>query len=766
MDRIPFDEIKKAVDKYNKSDVFSDPSLSNQLKKSTLSSKNKKGNSSKKGGKNDSTSDSSSSSSPSGMSETTSPEFRQFEEENKLLVHSWYERACKFCGSIIRISPGKDQEAIIQDSIDTCKMNIQPADTFSFAVLGPFLYMILGLILSLTVFGGSLFFVAFFLLSGISIMIPLTKLPGILASTYRMKVSKDIVIAIFYIVTYMRQNSNLERAIEFAAAHVSGALGSELMKILWDVESEKYSNIKESLDAYLVRWSKTNAEFLEAMNLIESSLYESREENRVALLDKALDVILNETYEKMLHYSHDIQSPISTLHMMGVILPILGLVILPLMVSFMEGVMWYHISVIYNVIIPVVVYFVGKNILSKRPGGYGGSQMDENNPQLQKLKDERTILGMHVSPMVAALLVAIPLFLIGISPIIAHYAIGGEDNDIFFGRDELRGNPGMPLLDYREGVDASGNIIFRGPYSIIATLMGICIVLSLGLGVGVYYYVKTKGLVEIREKTKALEDEFGSAIFQLGNRLGDGFPLEMSFGKVVEVMPDSKPGQFFSIIDGNIRRLGMSPEQAIFDGKNGAILFFPSALILSTMKVLTESIKKGPEVAARAMMNVARYVKEMHAVEERLNDLMSEVLSSMRSLINFLAPVISGIVVGITAMITNIIGTLGKALGNLSGGAAEQAGALQGLTDMFGDGIPTYGFQIVVGLYIVQIIFIISQTINGISNGDDKLGEEHTISRNLIKGTLLYAILTFAVMVIFNTIAMSILGRAITADFV
>ncbi|MFT4343227.1 MAG: hypothetical protein ACMXYE_00600 [Candidatus Woesearchaeota archaeon] len=775
MDKISTEEIRKALERYdrealakkNNNDASDGSNISDTSSTSSSKKKKKKGKNKKE-----------SSAQPKDFSEylarqmknkehLASSEFKQFHSENLIAVHSWYEKACQFCGGIIRISPGA-KKAELKEALETSHFNIEPEDAFAFAILGPIIFMLLGLGVSFAFLNGDLFFVSFFMLASIGIMIPLTKLPYIFANTFRLRSSREIVLAVFYIVTYMRQNSNLEKAIEFASEHLSGPLGAELMKVLWDVETEKYKTIKESLDAYLEKWRKTNGEFLEAMNLVEASLYEPGEDNRVALLDKALDVILTETYEKMLHYSHDIQSPISTLHMMGVILPILGLVILPLVVSFMENVAWYHISVLYNVLIPVVVFFVGKNILASRPGGYGRTEIPENNPKVKQLREKNPrFLGMKRTPLLVALFVAIPLFLLGISPLVLHMFLG-EDNDIYIGRDLDIGRPGIGILEYRESQsmrDSAGNPIYRGPYGMIATLLGICLVLSFGLGAGIYYYYKTKDFISVRQETKKLEDEFGSAVFQLGNRLGDGIPLEMSFSRVVEVMRDSQPGIFFSIIDTNIRRLGMSPEQAIFDEHSGAIQSFPSSLIESTMKVLTESIKKGPLIAARAMVNVARYVKEMHSVEERLKDLLSEVISSMKSLINFLAPVISGIVVGITAMITNIIGTLGKSLQQMGEGAEEQAGALAGLTDMFGDGIPTYAFQIVVGMYIVQIIFIISQTISGVSDGDDKLTQEYTMAVNLLRGTLLYAILTAIVMVIFNTIAMSILGRAITTDF-
>ena len=73
---------------------------------------------------------------------------------------------------------------------------------------------------------------------------------------------------------------------------------------------------------------ESNLSFIESMHLIESSLFESNEERRLAVLEKALEVMLEGTYENMLHYTHDVKSPITMLHMLGVILPILGLIIL------------------------------------------------------------------------------------------------------------------------------------------------------------------------------------------------------------------------------------------------------------------------------------------------------------------------------------------------------------------------------------------------------------------------------------------------------
>ncbi len=179
------------------------------------------------------------------------------------------------------------------------------------------------------------------------------------------------------------------------------------------------------------------------------------------------------------------------------------------------------------------------------------------------------------------------------------------------------------------------------------------------------------------------------------------------------------------------------------------------------MKVLTQAIKKGPLIAAQALTNVARYLKEIHKVNERLKDLMADIISSMTSQIKFLTPAIAGIVIGITSMITSILGKLSQQLEQVtqSVSGAESAAGTTGILGLFGDGIPTYYFQLIVGVYVVQITFILTVIANGLENGSDKLSERYQLGINLVRSTILYVLISGAVMLLFNIIA----GRILTS---
>ncbi|MBS3131354.1 hypothetical protein J4212_02890 [Candidatus Woesearchaeota archaeon] len=647
----------------------------------------------------------------------SSKEYLEFKKQYMPKHLSLYEKLCNFSEKIIKISPDRKKAPLIQENIDISHLNVTPTGVISFAYLAPLVIVFFGVLFSFALLQ-SMFFVMFFLLFGLAIIRPLSKFPEYTANGWRLKASNQMVLCVFYMVTYMRHTSNLENAIRFASDHLAPPLSLDLKKVMWDVETEKYSSVKESMDLYLETWKKWNLEFIEAFHLIESSLYEGSESRRLSALDKSLDVILDETYEKMLHYAHNLQSPITMLHMLGIILPILGLVILPLVVSFMDGAKWYHIAIIYNVTLPIAVYFMGKNILNSRPTGYGENDISEENPELKKYKNIIINLGgseIKINPIVFSVTLGIFLLVIGLSPLILH-SIGA--NDVPFGGEDLNSPCGgkFCLLEYRYSKDG-GTLL--GPYGLGAAILSLAIPLALGLSVGLFYKLRSKNIIKIRERSKKLEEEFANALFQLGNRLGDGLPAEIAFDKVANVMEGTVSGSFFELVGSNIRRLGMSVQSAIFDPSHGALVRFPSNLIESSMKVLTQSLKKGPIIAAQALTNVSRYIKEIHRVNERLKDLMADIISSMKSQIKFLTPAIAGIVIGITSMITTVLGKLGQQIGQVtSQGGAE--GANVGLVSLFGEGIPTYYFQIVVGVYVVQITYILTILANGIENGSDR----------------------------------------------
>ncbi len=723
------------------------------------------------------------SSSPDTPSKIVSREYGEFRNEFMPKPLSLYEDLCKRSEQILKIKPDAKTTLQLEEDIRISHLNITPTGAYSLSILAPALFFLLGFVIGLGIFISIEIFLVFLVLAAFSMAI-FQKLPSFVANSWRMSASNQMVICMFYIATYMRHTPNLENAIEFAADHIAPPLSIDMKKVLWDVETEKYPNLKMSLDAYLETWRKWNLEFIESFHLVEASLYEKGEERRIILIDKALDVILQETYEKMLHYAYNLKNPITMLHMMGVILPILGMVILPLIVSFMQGVKWYQIAILYNFILPILVYFMGRNIMSSRPTGYGDSDITDENPELKKYKNAIIKIGkleLRITPVIVALLIGGTMLFIGLIPIMIHsFAPGLECYGASY--DGTESKSFIQTLGWEYKISSNDKLCkaesycspgakeceIIGPLGLGASMISLLVVLGAGLGLASYFKSKSKNVIEMRKATKELEKEFASGLFQLGNRIGDGIPAEMAFGSVAEVMQGTKSGEFFVIVNNNITKLGMNMESAIFDKKNGALVYYPSKVIESSMKVLLQSSQKGPLVCSQALITISQYIKEIHRVDERLKDLLADIISSMKSQISFMAPAIAGVVVGITSMINTIVVALGNQMTEVTSSASMGDVSSAGMTavpNMFSDGIPTYYFQIVVGIYVVQIVYILSVLANGVENGSDKLSEDFVVGKNLRNSTLTYAVIAGIVMVIFSLVASAVLPSISDMNF-
>ncbi|MBI2629397.1 hypothetical protein HYW74_04915 [Candidatus Pacearchaeota archaeon] len=693
-----------------------------------------------------------------------SREYLQFKQDMMPNL-SRYEKMARSFGGLLKVRPPKKDELRLGKNLEIAHLEITPSEVISFSFFGAFITFFIGLIVFLGVFfyfggagadfieygfGPAGLFLFMVLIASMFVFYYIYSSPLRMSKLWRLKASSQMVPCILYIVVYMKHTSNLERAIAFASQHLQAPLALDLRKIFWDVETGKYSTIKESLDHYLESWQEDSLEFVEAFHLIESSLYEPSEARRIQILEKALQVILDGVYEKMLVFSRDVRSPLTNLYMLGIVLPTLGLALLPLASTLLQGALKsYHVFILFNLIIPFFVFYLTTQIMLKRPGGYGEAEILELNPDYYKYKSKK--------PYLISGLVALPLFILGLIPFLFQQSWFVDtlnlQKDYDFSQIGIGFLSGIKFFDFKEV--GSGVV---GPFGIMALILSLFIPLSIALFFSIAYKIKTKQLIKSRDDTKQLEQEFVNSLFQLGNRLGDGLPAEIAFARVAESTRGQRTENFFRRVNLNLQQAGMSLENAIFDQRRGAIIFFPSSLIATSMRILLESVKKGLKIAAQSLMSISEYIKNIQKVTQRLNDLLAEVVSDMKSNMVFLAPLLSGIVVGLAGMITFIINKLDAILKDIGGGGATlgfDISSIAGFIDI-NKIIPPYYLQVAIGLYIIEIVFILTNVLVIINSGEDKLKKTYEIGKNLKAGVWLYLIVT-----LFSVLALSLLAAIV-----
>jgi hypothetical protein len=146
------------------------------------------------------------------------------------------------------------------------------------------------------------------------------------------------------------------------------------------------------------------------------------------------------------------------------------------------------------------------------------------------------------------------------------------------------------------------------------------------------------------------------------------------------------------------------------------------------------------------MISISKYLKNVHATQEQINDELSEPVSSMKFQLYFLSPMISGVVVTLTIIILTILTQLGEKTAGLP---------LGNVVPLFGKvGITTFEFVIIVGVYLIETIFILSYFINGIENGADTIGRQNTTGTALLVGYGVFVLTLALTLMIFGPLTL------------
>jgi len=641
----------------------------------------------------------------------SSREFKQFktEEEDLKRIKTLFERSCKKAGSLVKIKADQKNTLEIEEDLEYLWLNVTPDETASLGFLlmiGFFVITAILVVTQILCLPLALFFAGL----GLAAMVMVPKYPSQLAARKRMRSIGEMPMVLLYLVMYLRNTPVVEGAVRFAAIHLEGPIAMDFRKLMWDVETRKYINIEEALMRYTHLWMKWNKEFAESLRLVQSSSNEGDAVRRTAMLDQAVDMMLSGTAERMKHYAQGLRMPVTIIHTMGIILPVMGLVMFPMIVMFMSDmVSSSSLFFAYDVMLFITVYFFANQIMAGRPDTYSSVGEDFETPDIAPPGYYRLAIGKTK--------VDVPVLLPSL-------AIGG-----------IVASPGLLYLLNPAPPDQ-----FKFTY----LLLTLSIVWGVTLSVYIYGKYTTMQKMGLRKDIVALENEFAEVLFQLGNRLMSGIPIEVALARSKEGIKGDKTTEFIERIERNMTNLGFTFSKALFDPEYGALKYYPSPLIHSTMKVLVESSKKGTRLVASSMLAISKYLKNMHKIEEDINDMLGETASSMQFQGLFLAPAISGVVVGLGTMIMQIMIGVHSKITDVSStdipGMGADLGLLSGGGFLAIPSTPPEIFQLIVGLYMLEAGFILSVTSTQISHGNDKLLKYSALGNAVLIATIIYSL--------------------------
>ncbi|NMJ76904.1 hypothetical protein GLU64_00625 [Nanohaloarchaea archaeon] len=547
--------------------------------------------------------------------------------------------------------------------------------------------------------------------------------------------SGEMILAILYMVVYMRSSPNLEGAVRFAALNLDGPVSYDLKRVLWNVEIGKFNTVEESLDDYTDRWEDFNKDFLESLDLIQAAMKQGDDRRRETMLQDSIDNILDGTQEKMKHYAEKLKTPVMVINAMGAMLPVLGMIMLPLLSVFMgDSITPLHLLIVFNILLPGFLWVFMQKALSSRPPTISSQKPDTGVlPDLGKYKI--TVSGSEYS---------IPTWPIGliIFLVVSSWGLVGY---ITF--------PQVYPVDNFNPALVPG-VFLSGPESLNPVLMltrSVSIVLGLGLGIGVSKYLGAVSRRDAESRIHEMESEFPTALFELGNNVSGGTPIEIALKDAAVSTDDLEISALFNKTYENIQNMGMTFEQAVFDDRYGALRQFPSQLIETVMNAILKSSKKGTGLASGTMLTISRYLKNVHETEEKLNELMEESTTTIQLLAYMLSPVISGVAVGMSQTIITAMYQLSGSVPDVEGGAGGLGGGGMGsMLDGLDNAIPPELLQMVIGVYLIQLLYILGTFYMKIVHGEDVTYKNIFIGKVMIIGLTLYVITLMIVSSIFG----------------
>ncbi len=575
-----------------------------------------------------------------------------------------------------------------------------------------------------------------------------------------------------YMIMSMKLVPNLEKAVEFSAEHGTGKISEDFKRLLWDVQLGVQGTVSEALDVLAYRWGKYSEEFKQALMRIRASVLENTEAKRYQLLDATMVSILDSIRGKMEQYARELSQPSVLLFYMGVLLPLILIIVLPVGSAFSGQAMATPeiLVLLYVIIIPAVTFLFARDVINRRPPTQNIPEIPDDFPGLP---GKNTMLlnkkPVDMRVVIAAILVigfvgSLVLSNQGIPPKSmipeGEFQLLPHDKTV----DEVLAKESRPpnwfdddgpyfeRLKTRYGEEAAKTqlateraLFFLKPENDVTPyLLAFGLFLTIACAASFCIYFKSIYKRQAQLEILQMESEFKDSLYILASRLGENKPVEEALKHTRNFLPDFRISQrLFGKTVENIELLGLPLQAAVFDKNYGSLKNLPSKTIQTGMKIMVDSVKLGVNVAARTLISLSLQLRNAEKVNETLKVLISDTTGMMKTMAVFIAPVVLGVTTALQKVVMLTLGTimtsnLTKTLDSLS----ENSGSVpfnvpsisSGGFDIggasFDSMVTPLEFLLIVGIYVIELVIIMTYFTTKIQE-DNKTLFYINLARNL-----------------------------------
>ena len=578
-----------------------------------------------------------------------------------------------------------------------------------------------------------------------------------------------------YMIMSMKLVPNLEKAIEFAADHGHGKIADDLKKLLWEVKVGIKNSVAEALDDLAYRWGDVSSELKKGLMKIRASVIETSESKRFQLLDQTMSDTLASIKNTLEDYARSLNQPAMIMFYLGVLLPLLLIIVLPVGSAFSGSALAkpIYLILIYNIGLPIGCLLFARYVIKNRPKTYDPPNIPDNHPKLPP-KNSARIGKLNINIFIILVIILVSGVFASIylqtnfgktrESVLEYNDYDVVNPGFHCDADELRTLENNPEYMCRSEVEfwqQPENDIT--PYYII---YGILLTFSAILSLWLYFTSIYKRKIQL--ESERMEGEFKDALYVIASRLGENKPIEDALEHTRKFLPKSLIAKdvFGKAID-NIRIMGLTLQSSLFDKNYGALKNNPSRIINSAMQLMVDSVQLGVSVAAKTLMSYSLQLRNTDEVNKMLSNLVSDTVNTLSSMSKFIAPIVLGITTALQKIVISTLTSISNS-GTLSdisqmaesiktGVSGAGMGSINtGNLTSFGDispeiisqiASPTV-FMIIVAIYVIQIVIIMTYFTTKIEQDNNTLVKLR-IAKTLPIAVVLFIITTILANLIF-----------------
>jgi hypothetical protein len=342
--------------------------------------------------------------------------------------------------------------------------------------------------------------------------------------------------------------------------------------------------------AFATEWASLDRSLKRAVTLMAVAV-DAPPDRREETLEAALDAVLEGARERVVEFSTAIRGPAMGIYAFGVMLPLALVGLLPVLASAGGGVSTIALGIVYDLLIPIGLAGSGLWLWGRRPA----------------VTDAAFDTGLltHARP-----------------------------------RDALVAGSGAAVLA------VLGSRLLAPSWS--TPIVGV------GTGVGTALFVALQPVLEAEQRLDRLEDRLPDALSIVGQRLGEGEPIETTIAAVADRF-DGPLGDLFERARTRQRQSG-EPMSVVFLGESGLLTAVPSQRVRAGVGLAMTAGEYGAP-GGETLHAVGSYLDELLGVERAARRELSQTTSTLRQTAVVFAPAIAGVTVALATGMKAVEGT-------------------------------------------------------------------------------------------------------------